>query len=93
MDLWVDTVTVLFEYMEDGYSPKNEEGKAFLEFTLVCDLVLANKQYIKKKRESRLITFKSGSNHNIIDFILAGKGDRVPCKDLKVIPAEAFYPT
>ena len=71
-----------------GYGTRNEEGKSILDFALAYDLILVNTHFIK--RESHLITFKSGQNKSQIDFILTRKRNRVLCKDCKVIPGEAL---
>ena len=47
------------------------------------DLILSNTWF--KKRESHLITFKSGTNVSLIDFILTRKVDSRCCKDCKMI--------
>ena len=52
------------------------------------DLVLANTCF--KKRDLHMITFKSGSNHSQIDFLLTRRINESICKDYKVIPGEAL---
>ena len=37
-----------------------------------------------------MITYKSGSSKTQIDFLLMRKGDRITCKDCKVIPREGL---
>ena len=55
---------------------------------MVHDLVLTNTCF--KKRESHLITFKSGGNSSQIDFLLSRRITKSICKDCKVIPGEAL---
>ena len=45
-----------------------------------------------KKRESHLVTFRSGQHSSQIDFILARRKDRRDCLDCKVIPGECVVP-
>src|ERR1041384_3289779 len=71
-----------------GFGTRNEEGKSILDFVVAYDLVLANTCF--KKRESHLITFKSGRTQSQIDFILTRRREKGKCKDCKVIPGEAL---
>lgn len=50
-------------------------------------MMIANTWF--KKRDSHLITYRSGSNFSQIDFILTQKVDQKYCKDCKVIPRES----
>ena len=61
-----------------------------LNFTLAYDLLIANTMF--KKRESHLVTFRSGQHSSQIDFILARREDRRDCFDCKVIPRECVVP-
>ena len=54
-----------------------------LNFALAYDLLIANTVF--KKRESHLVTFRSGQHSSQIDFILARREDRRDCLDCKVI--------
>ena len=45
-----------------------------------------------KKRESHLVTFRSGQHSSQIDFILTRREDRRDCLDCKVIPGECVVP-
>ena len=55
---------------------------------MAYDLFIANTFF--KKREEHVITYKSGSSKRKIDFLLMRKGDRITCKDCKVIPGESL---
>ncbi|GMP32464.1 hypothetical protein CsSME_00006208 [Camellia sinensis var. sinensis] len=71
-----------------GFGDRNESGESILDFTLASDLVVANTMY--KKREEHLITFKSESIKNQIDYFLVRKVNRLKCNDCKVIPEESL---
>ena len=59
-----------------------------MDFVMAYDLFLANALF--KKREEHVITYKSGSSKSQIDFLLMRMGDRITCKDCKVIPGESL---
>ena len=61
-----------------------------LNFALAYDLLIANTVF--KKRESHLVTFRSGQHSSQIDFILARREDMRDCLDCKVIPRECVVP-
>ena len=61
-----------------------------LNFALAYDLLIANTVF--KKRESHLVTFRSGQHSSQIDFILARREDRRDCLDSKVFPGECVVP-
>ncbi|PHT48504.1 hypothetical protein CQW23_12712 [Capsicum baccatum] len=69
-----------------GFGDINEEGTTLLEFARSSRLVVVNSVFPKK--EDLLITFRSAIARTQIDFLLLRKGDRVLCKDCKVIPSE-----
>ena len=71
-----------------GYGrPKPDvEGERFLEYALAFDLLLGNTCF--KKRDSRLIKYKSGNIATQIDFILFRRTMRKLVTDVKVIPGE-----
>ncbi|XP_050141126.1 uncharacterized protein LOC126617112 [Malus sylvestris] len=71
-----------------GFGERNKDGEAILDFAMAYDLFLANTFF--KKREEHVITYKSGSSKTQIDFLLMRKGDRITCKDCKVIPGESM---
>ncbi len=55
---------------------------------MAYDLMLANTYFVK--RESHLVTFKSGQHRSQIDFLLTRKINRALCKDCKVIPGKTL---
>ena len=57
-----------------------------LEYALAFDLLLANTCF--KKRDSHLITYKSGNAATQIDFILLPRAMHKLVTDVKVIPGE-----
>ena len=61
-----------------------------MNFALAYDLLIANTFF--SKRESHLVTFRSGQHLSQIDFILARREDRHDCLDSKVIPRECVVP-
>ena len=65
---------------------RNEEGETIVDFAM--DLFLSNTFFTN--REDHVITYKSGSSKTQIDFLLMRKGDRITCKDCKVIPGESL---
>ena len=62
------------------------EGERILEYALAFDLLLGNTCF--KKRDSRLITYKSGHAATQIDFILFPRAMRKLVTGVKVIPGE-----
>ena len=60
------------------------EGERILEYALAFDLLLGNTCF--KKRDSHLITYKSGNIAMQIDFILFRRTMRKLVTDVKVIP-------
>ncbi|KAM2034227.1 hypothetical protein ACFX16_037464 [Malus domestica] len=71
-----------------GFGERNEDGEAILDFAMAYDLFLVNTFF--KKREEHVITYKSVSLKTQIDFLLMRKGDRITCKDCKVIPRKSL---
>ena len=61
-----------------------------LNFALVYDLLIANTVF--KKRESHLVTFRSGQHSSQIDLILSRREDRRDCLNCKVMPGECVVP-
>ena len=62
------------------------DGERILEYALAFDLLLGNTGF--KKRDSHLITYKSGNIATQIDFILFHRTMRRLVTDVKVIPGE-----
>jgi hypothetical protein len=73
-----------------GYGSRNQEGEDVLNFGLAYNLLIANTLF--RKRESHLVTFRSGQHLNQIDFILARREDRCACFDCKVLLGECVVP-
>ncbi|XP_047259065.1 uncharacterized protein LOC124891345 [Capsicum annuum] len=69
-----------------GFDDRNEEGATLLYFARAFGLVVVNSSFLKK--EDHLITFQSVITKTQIDFMLLRRGDRVLCKNCKVIPSE-----
>ena len=68
------------------FGERNEEGATLLDFARSFGLVVVNLGFPKK--DDHLITFRSAIAKTQIDFLLLRKGDRVLCKECKVIPSE-----
>ena len=69
-----------------GFGTRNLEGERILELGAALDLKVCNTFF--KKRESRLITYKSGPHHTQIDYFLVKGADLKTIKDVKVIGGE-----
>ena len=69
-----------------GRSEPDVEGERILEYALAFDLLLGNTCF--KKRDSHLITYKSGNAATQIDFILFPRAMRKLVTDVKVIPGK-----
>ena len=69
-----------------GHGEKNQEGDNILEFTQAYDMALGNSFF--KKREEHYVTYKSGANRKVIDYIWVRRQDLRDLKDCKVIPGE-----
>ena len=69
-----------------GRPEPDVEGERILEYALAFDLLLGNTCF--KKRDSHLITYKSGNIATQIDFILFRRTMRKLVTDVKVIPGE-----
>ena len=65
---------------------EGSEGERILEYALAYDLFLGNTCF--KKRDSHLITYRSGNTATQIDFMLFQKSLRKLVMDVKVIPGE-----
>ena len=69
-----------------GRPKPDVEGERILEYSLAFDLLLGNTCF--KKRDSHLITYKSGNIATQIDFILFRRTMHKLVTDAKVIPGE-----
>ena len=71
-----------------GHGEKNQEGDNILKFTQAYDLALGNIFF--KNREVHYVTYMSGANRTVIDYILVRRQDLRDLKDCKVIPGESI---
>ncbi|XP_016558120.1 uncharacterized protein LOC107857832 [Capsicum annuum] len=69
-----------------GFGDRNDDGASLFDFARSFGLVVVNSSFPKK--EEHLITFCSRVSMTQIDFLLLRKGNRVLCKDCKVIQNE-----
>ncbi|XP_047253698.1 uncharacterized protein LOC124887826 [Capsicum annuum] len=69
-----------------GFGEKNEERVALLDFVRTFGMVVVNLSFTKK--EDHLVTFQNVIAKMQIDFLMLKNGDRVLCKDCKVIPSK-----
>ena len=65
---------------------RNAEGERILEFGYAMGMVVCNTFF--KKEDSKLITYQSGDNISIIDYLMVRKTDCCLVKDVKVILSE-----
>ena len=54
------------------------------------DMVVCNTFF--KKEDSKLITYQTGDNRSMIDYLMVRKTDRCLVKDVKVISSEECVP-
>ena len=73
-------------YGGHGFGTRNIEGDRILEFATANNLVVTNSCF--QKRESHLITYRSGRGRSQIDYILVRKRDFKLVKNVKVVPNE-----
>ena len=71
-----------------GHGEKNQAEDNILEFTQAYDLALGNSFF--KKREEHYVTYMSGTNRTVIDYILVRRQDLRDLKNCKVIPGESI---
>ena len=69
-----------------GKPDPDSEGERILEYALAYDQFLGNTCF--KKRDSHLITYRSGNTATQIDFMLFQKSLRKLVMDVKMIPGE-----
>ena len=62
------------------------EGELLMEFAEARDLVVVNTWFMKK--EKQMVTYESGGNGSMIDYILIRKRDMRMTTDATVIPNE-----
>ena len=73
-----------------GFSTRNAEGETILEFGDAVGMVVCNTFF--KKEDSKLITYQSGDNRSMIDYLMVRKTDHCLVKDVKVISSEECVP-
>jgi len=69
-----------------GYGSRNLEGELVLEFADARALVVANTWF--KKKPGHMITFESGGNRSVVDYVMVRHKERGMIRDVKVIPNE-----
>ena len=70
----------------NGFGVRNTEGEMLLEFAHAMDLAVANTWFMEE--EAKKVTYESGGNKSVVDYILVRKGERAMVRDAKVIPRE-----
>ena len=65
-----------------------EEGERVLEMAQTYDLALLNTFF--EKKEEHLITFKSGGNRSVIDYIAIRRNHLGRGRNCKVVPGESI---
>ncbi|ESO06047.1 hypothetical protein HELRODRAFT_160169 [Helobdella robusta] len=69
-----------------GYGIRNEEGRRVLELADAHSMVVGNTWFTREP--ARLITYRSGENRSMIDYILVRAKHRKYVKNVKAIPAK-----
>ena len=69
-----------------GHGRRNAEGEYVLEFCDSLGLVLCNTFF--QKDENKLISFSSGGNSSVIDYVAVRSQDRKIVSNVKVIASE-----
>ena len=72
------------------FGTRNAEGGRILEFGDVVGMVVCNTFF--KKEDSKLITYQSGNNRSMINYLMVRKTDCCLVKDVKVISSEECVP-
>ena len=73
-----------------GFGTRNAEGERILEFGDAVDMVVCNTFF--KKKDSKLITYQSGDNRSMIEYLMVRKTYRCLVKGVKVISSEECVP-
>ena len=78
------------EDMNNGYNygARNVEGEEIFEFSQAYDMAIANTFF--QKRDEQYISYKSGPNRTVIDYILIRRRDLKSKKNVMIIPGEAI---
>ena len=69
-----------------GFGERNVEGEMFLE--LACALAFVVVSTCFQKQDSKKVTYDSGGDRTVVDYMLVRKCERPSVKDVKVIPGE-----
>ena len=69
---------------------RNEEGERVLQMAQTYDLAILNTFF--EKKEEHLITFKSGGNRSVIDYIATRRDHLGIVRNCKVVPGESIAP-
>ena len=64
-----------------AFGTRNAEGERILEFGDAVGMVVCNTLF--KKEDSKLITYQSGDNRSMIDYLMVRKTDRCLVKGCK----------
>ena len=73
-----------------GFGTRNAECERILEFGDAVGMVVCNTFF--KKGDSKLMTYQSGDNRSMIDYLMVRKTDRCLVNDVKVISCEECVP-
>ena len=73
-----------------GFGTRNAEGERILEFGDAVGMAVCNTFF--KREATKLITYYSGDNRSMIDYLMVSKTDRCLMKDAKVISSEECVP-
>ena len=69
-----------------GYGVRNTEGEMLLEFADAMKLVVLNTWFTKN--ESKKVTYESGGNKTVVDYMLVRRCDLAKVTDINVIGSE-----
>src|SRR3989441_10409706 len=69
-----------------GYEERNTEGETLLEFADAMKLVILNTWFTKN--EPKKVTYESGGNKTVVDYMLVRKCDLAKVTDINVITSE-----
>src|SRR5437899_442291 len=69
-----------------GYGERNTEGEMLLEFADAMKLIILNTWFTKN--EPKKVTYESGGNKTVVDYMLVRKCDLAKVMDINVITSE-----
>ena len=73
-----------------GFGIRNTEGEIILEFGYAVGMVVCNTFF--RKEDYKQITYQSGDNRSMIDYLMVRKTDHCLVKDVKAISSEECVP-